>query len=84
MALNIARRMGWRCYREVISSRTQASHLLWHVDVVKRFQDAQLGRSDLDIRRYVRPGVLWKAIAPESAGEPPPYDRRAVVLHQGL
>ena len=56
----------WRYYEHVITSRTQTTDLLWSFDAVRRLADAQLGRGEDDFR-YVRPGALWWAIAPESA-----------------
>jgi MoxR-like ATPase len=66
LAPYLARRDGWRFYQHVITSRTQTTDLLWSFDAVRRLADAQL-RAGHDDVRYVRPGVLWWALAPESA-----------------
>jgi MoxR-like ATPase len=64
----VARFMGWRYLEKVISSRTQARDLMSEVDLVRRLSDAQAGgKVDPDWRRYVRPGVLWKAFDPVGA-----------------
>ena len=59
----------WRYYEHVVTSRTQATDLLWSFDSVRRLADAQtLPRgARLDDFRYVEPGVLWWAFAPVSA-----------------
>jgi MoxR-like ATPase len=64
----IAKHMGWRYLEKVISSRTQARDLMSELDLVRRLSDAQgSGRVDPDWRRYIRPGVLWKAFDPIGA-----------------
>jgi MoxR-like ATPase len=69
LAQYVAKTRGWRYYEHVVTSRTQATHLLWAFDSVRRLADAQTlapgGR--LDDFRYVNPGVLWWAFAPVSA-----------------
>jgi len=69
LAPYVARTRGWRYYEHVVTSRTQATDLLWTFDSVRRLADAQTlppgGR--LDDFRYVGPGVLWWAFAPVSA-----------------
>ncbi|MEU9379585.1 MoxR family ATPase [Streptomyces sp. NPDC048279] len=84
-----ARQHGLRYYEHVVTSRTQATDLLWTFDSVRRLADAQVHQGRLHEGVYVRPGVLWWAFAPESArtrggllkslphGEPygDPYDR---------
>ncbi|MFE0513720.1 AAA family ATPase [Streptomyces sp. NPDC058964] len=69
LAPYIARVRGWRYYEHVVTSRTQTNDLLWSFDAVRRLADAQvLGNgAELDDHRYVVPGVLWWAFAPESA-----------------
>lgn len=69
LAPYIARVRGWRYYEHVVTSRTQTTDLLWSFDAVRRLADAQvLGiGAELDDHRYVVPGVLWWAFAPESA-----------------
>ena len=90
---NVANVLKYRYYETVISSRTQARHLLWEVDLLRRLHDAQMGRKDFspDMRPYVKPGPLWwafdraKALAQAGAeaepGRPQPdAAERAVVL----
>ncbi|MFE0775278.1 AAA family ATPase [Streptomyces sp. NPDC058861] len=62
-----ARRNGMRYYEHVITSRTQATDLLWTFDSVRRLADAQAHRGRLNDGDYVVPGALWWALAPESA-----------------
>jgi MoxR-like ATPase len=66
LAAFVARSMGWRYYEHVVTSATRARDLLWRFDAVRRLRDAQ-ARQALDDHRYVEPGVLWWAFAPESA-----------------
>lgn len=62
-----ARENGLRYYEHVVTSRTQATDLLWTFDSVRRLADAQAHRSHLHDAEYVQPGVLWWSLAPESA-----------------
>lgn len=65
LAANIARKMRWRYYESVISSRTQARDLLWTFDTVRRLSDS---RAELqDMSTYIKPGVLWWAFDSASA-----------------
>lgn len=85
---DIARRMGWDFYVEVISSRTQARDLCWTFNAVQRLRDAQ---AHLPVDRaevYVRPGILWRALDPYSAGayvpgsQPAPREGAVVLLDE--
>ncbi|MFJ3659734.1 AAA family ATPase [Streptomyces sp. NPDC090119] len=70
LAPYIARELGWRYYEHVVTYRTQPRELLWSFDSVRRLGDAQVAarRGDApDDAAYVQPGVLWWALAPESA-----------------
>lgn len=72
LARNVAGVLGWRYYKRVITSRTQARDLLWSFDAVRRIGDAQAGFQDgrrelLPREFYVDPEVLWWAFDPESA-----------------
>jgi MoxR-like ATPase len=71
LAPYVARTRGWRYYEHVVTSRTQATDLLWSFDSVRRLADAQTLRQgeELDDFRYVEPGVLWWAFAPVSAAQ---------------
>ncbi len=69
LAAFVARERNWRYYEHVVTSRTSARDLLWSFDAVRRLADAQVrerGERLHDIR-YVEPGVLWWAFAPEQA-----------------
>src|SRR5438270_1607609 len=68
LARNVAARLGWRYYEQVITSRTQARDLLWVFDSVRRLGDAQAQKLDPDAAHYVEPGILWWAFDPKSAG----------------
>ncbi len=63
----VAGYLKWRYLQQVISSRTQARDLMLEVDLVRRLNDAQARALDPDWRRYIRPGVLWKAFDPLGA-----------------
>jgi MoxR-like ATPase len=64
----VAKVLGWRYLEKVISSRTQARDLLSELDLIRRLSDAQgVGKVDPDWRRYIRPGVLWRAFDPAGA-----------------
>ncbi|WP_328678017.1 AAA family ATPase [Streptomyces sp. NBC_00343] len=62
-----ARQNGLRYYEHVVTSRTQATDLLWTFDSVRRLADAQAHHGQLHDGVYVNPGALWWAFAPESA-----------------
>jgi MoxR-like ATPase len=66
LARNIAKRLGWRYYEQVITSRTQARDLLWVFDSLRRLGDAQASKLDEDPAHYVEPGVMWWAFDPKS------------------
>ncbi|MFB7287804.1 AAA family ATPase [Actinacidiphila glaucinigra] len=62
-----ARQNHLRYYEHVVTSRTQATDLLWTFDSVRRLGDAQAHRSRPNDGDYIVPGVLWWSLAPESA-----------------
>jgi MoxR-like ATPase len=66
LAASIAVTQGWRYYEEVVSSATEARHLLWKFDTLKRLSDAQ-GDGARPTEHYVEPGPLWWAFDPDSA-----------------
>lgn len=66
LARNIALVKEWAYYHHTISSRSEASELLWGLDTLRRLNDAQAQRL-LPDAAYVQPGKLWWALAPESA-----------------
>lgn len=61
LARNVALTLKRRYYEQVISSRTQARDLLWHMDLLRRLQDAQVEKLASDFKPYLMPGVLWWA-----------------------
>ena len=69
----LARYLAWcleyQYLEEVITSRTSAEDLKWRFDAVRRLAAAQAEESvggEHD-RKFVSPGVLWRAFAPTSA-----------------
>ncbi len=67
LAAYVARERGWRYFEHVVTSQTQARDLLWTFDSVRRLADAQAGMLKPDAGAYIEPGVLWWALAPDSA-----------------
>src|SRR5262245_60341463 len=68
LARNVAKVPGWWYHQPTVSSRTQASDLVWEFDTLRRLNDAYVrDRNVLDDGYYVEPGCLWWALAPESA-----------------
>jgi MoxR-like ATPase len=79
LAADVADRLGWRYYEEVVSSRTQARDLQYSFDAIQRLSDAQVagaGQRDSDAApaqgvaddaAYIKPGVLWWAFDREQA-----------------
>jgi MoxR-like ATPase len=68
LASSVAAVVGWRYYKSVITSRTQARDLEWSFDTLRRLGDAQVGKDELKPRGfYVDPGVLWWAFSPDTA-----------------
>jgi MoxR-like ATPase len=66
LAWNASRVLGWRYYKRMITSRTQASDLLWTFDALRRLNDANAQKLKSD-QHYVTPGTLWWAFDPKSA-----------------
>jgi MoxR-like ATPase len=70
LARHCASVLGWWYYERVVTSRTQASDLLWSFDALRRLNDATLqGQTLLPPRHYVDPGPLWWAFDPETAAQ---------------
>jgi MoxR-like ATPase len=65
LAADIARVLGWRYEKEVITSRIQSVDLLYRVDHLRQLQDTRTGLRRIE--EYVTPGVLWRAFDPEGA-----------------
>jgi MoxR-like ATPase len=67
LARSIAAVLGWRFYKAVITSRTQARDLEWNFDAVRRLGDAQANRLNPNEAHYIEPRILWWAFAPDTA-----------------
>jgi MoxR-like ATPase len=69
LARNVALRMGWRFYEEVITSNTQHTDLLYRYDLLRRFRDAndQQGAGLRHDAQYLEPRALWWAFDRDSA-----------------
>ena len=68
LARNVAKVLDWWYYQQTVSSRTQASGLLWEYDALRRLNDAYVRDRDvLPDHCYVQPGALWWALAPDTA-----------------
>lgn len=66
LAYAVATHLDRRYLETVISSRTEAEHLLWQVDHLRRLRDAQ-AKELKEMEQYVLPGILWWALEPVSA-----------------
>jgi MoxR-like ATPase len=66
LAADVARRLGWRYYRFVVTTRTEASDLLYRFDSVRRFNDAN-AKELKAAPHYIEPAALWWAFAPDTA-----------------
>jgi MoxR-like ATPase len=66
LAASLARAKGWRYYEEIVSSTTEARHLMWKFETLERLSDSQAGGAKPPVH-YVEPGVLWWAFDPKSA-----------------
>jgi MoxR-like ATPase len=70
LARSAAAVLGWRYYKQMITSRTQAADLLWKYDTLRRLNDAQNRRQTLlSNQYYVEPGSLWWAFDPKTAAQ---------------
>jgi MoxR-like ATPase len=68
LARSAAAVLGWRSYQHTVTSRTQASELLWTFDALRRLNDASKAAETLrPDRHYVEPGPLWWAFDPATA-----------------
>ncbi|MER6638523.1 AAA family ATPase [Streptomyces microflavus] len=67
VAAYYAEQASLRYFEHVVTSRTQATDLLWTFDSVRRLADAQARGGCKPDPEYVRAGVLWSAFAPASA-----------------
>lgn len=64
LARNVALVLDWHYVPPlVVTSRTEAQHLLWEEDHLKRLRDAQREDDNVeDTMRYVTKGPLWEAL----------------------
>ncbi len=68
LARSAAAVLGWRYYKQMITSRTQAADLLWKYDTLGRLSAAQNPEETLlPPQYYVEPGTLWWAFDPKTA-----------------
>lgn len=66
LAKDVANVLDWEYLPETIHSRMQHRDLLYEIDYVLRFQDAQ-DKGVRSLREYVKPGILWRAFDKDSA-----------------
>lgn len=69
LARYIGHAMKWPVLTQTITSRTTARDLLYSFDQLRRLQDAQAKSLDPTLKRYISPGVLWRAFDPAGAQE---------------
>lgn len=70
LARSAAALLGWRYYKHMVTSRTQAADLLWTFDTLRRLSDAQNPKQVLlDNQCYIEPGKLWWAFDRDTAAE---------------
>src|ERR1043165_3694438 len=90
LARNVARRLKWWYYEQVVTSRTQARDLQWSFDTLRRLSDAQANNLKANAA-YIEPGVLWWALYPNGAarrGQPanhklPPVENPGIAPPEG-
>ena len=68
LARAVAKVLGAEYFAHVVTSRTQASDLLWTHDALQRLNDATSRDENVrPARYYVEPGALWWAFDPATA-----------------
>jgi len=68
LAKAVAEVLASEYFSHVVTSKTQASDLLWTYDALRRLNDAtNQGSTVRTARHYVEPGALWWAFDPKSA-----------------
>jgi MoxR-like ATPase len=70
LASFMARRLGFAYFEFVVTDESEPQDLLWHVDSIRRLNDAQLGEIEEghgEISKYLAPGPLWWALDPQGA-----------------
>lgn len=86
LASYLARNLGFRYFEFTVTDGADPQDLLWRMDTVRRFNDAQLGRLDsgngrFPLHKYLEPGPLWWCLSPETArlrGVPPTASDQAI------
>jgi MoxR-like ATPase len=68
LAEDVAQVLDWEFLLQTVHSRMEAYDLLYEIDYVRRFQDAQPGAGGLkEMQHYINPGLLWRAFDPDGA-----------------
>lgn len=67
--------LGWNFEYEVITARHEAQDLLWQYDAVERLAIANKAQRT-QMRDFVRPGLLWRALNPAGAHQQQQHVRR--------
>jgi MoxR-like ATPase len=67
LASFLARRLDFAYYEFVVDDQAEPQDLLWHIDSIRRLNDAQLTKLEEGISKYLAPGPLWWALDPRSA-----------------
>lgn len=72
LASYLARNLGLEYFEFTVTDGSDPQDLLWRMDTVRRFNDAQLGRLTADngyapLHKYLEPGPLWWCLSPETA-----------------
>jgi len=90
LAENVAAVLGWSYYKQMITSRTRATDLLYTFDSLRRLNHATTPGMDLkDDRYYIEPATLWWALDPDTAATrghvaiPDAAQARDPVIRQG-
>ena len=70
LAAAVAEILDWQYYPQTVTSRTQASDLLWTYDALRRLNDATTPGLTLKADQlYVAPGNVWWGFNPSTAAE---------------
>ena len=75
--------LGWTFEYEVITARHEAQDLLWHYDAVERLAIANKAERT-QMRDFVRPGLLWRALNPAGARQQQQHVRRVAQWEESL
>ncbi|MBL8350156.1 MAG: MoxR family ATPase [Burkholderiaceae bacterium] len=70
LARAVASALGWPYYRHTVTSRSQATDLLWSFDALRRLNHATTpGETLQPMPHYVEPGAVWWGFDPETAAQ---------------